>query len=717
MTNTQYYVAGGTIDYVEGDVHTPVTGSDANDGLGPTTPKATVTALLAAYALGSGDIVNLAGTFVEAASESCSGAVFREWPNATPRFVWRGLRVPSGSWALHFGVTWKISIGAGKNVGAVVDRWSSRVFNTVRHGGYMTKMGVPAVGANISTAGAAITAVSIATPTVLTSAGHGLAVGSRITISGLSTTPQINGTYNVSAVPTVDTFRIRQTNSSAEFATSAVADDVGTWVPHSVGLYAYDSASGDLYVRLSDDSDPNALSGDNAVMWADASLTVGLSIVGNNNVVSGGTWRGFLNHAYADTGVGSLAYSIYIEGLGNRVTGGDFYDNEVHAITAASTASTSDCVIDNCRFYGMGITDAASQLVWFNNSGNVAGARRQGCVFHNYSLLNSAGNPLDANININGVNTHTDGAGGHVVSDLEGVDETHTFYSSPGTACVMANTAALSGAANLFASYPVRHTNIVIINGGAHGITGNMAWRRCTMPMLGTYAANQWLFDAGYSALFDACVLPINLAPAAAEGRQAIRLVAGSQLTLINTDVIILAAGTNFRLVFNISGAHQNAAFVLGSAGWKLNIHGCNIGFNAADGTGGVDNLMLIFEDTAPAGNYNFTGNNYFNVDASTGFSSNASFDSLAEFTNTSTGRDTSGKNVDPGYLDATSTTHGTAGYLAPTSLLKTNRVPTAVHTSLGINRRNWNRLIGAWQDGGGKARVVRALRYLRTAR
>jgi len=68
----------------------------------------------------------------------------------------------------------------------------------------------------------AITAVSVANPTVLSCTGHGLAVGDEIFLAGFTTTPDINGAQTVNTVPTDDTFTL-------DINVTDNTDGVGTW--------------------------------------------------------------------------------------------------------------------------------------------------------------------------------------------------------------------------------------------------------------------------------------------------------------------------------------------------------------------------------------------------------------------------------------------------------------------------------------------------------
>jgi hypothetical protein len=87
-----------------------------------------------------------------------------------------------------------------------------------------TAVHIEVTGADDSTADApiAISAATVANPTVLTSTAHGLASGETVSLSGFGTTPDING-------PQVVTF-VSANSFSVPVNVTAVADGVGTFI-------------------------------------------------------------------------------------------------------------------------------------------------------------------------------------------------------------------------------------------------------------------------------------------------------------------------------------------------------------------------------------------------------------------------------------------------------------------------------------------------------
>src|SRR5205814_1762140 len=77
----------------------------------------------------------------------------------------------------------------------------------------------------------AITAASNATPIVITSAGHGLAVGNYVSISGVQGNTAANGTWYVSAVPSSSTFTIQTLSKTNTAGNGAYTANTGAWVP------------------------------------------------------------------------------------------------------------------------------------------------------------------------------------------------------------------------------------------------------------------------------------------------------------------------------------------------------------------------------------------------------------------------------------------------------------------------------------------------------
>lgn len=75
-----------------------------------------------------------------------------------------------------------------------------------------------------------ITAASNASPIVITSAGHGLTTGSRVTISGVAGNTAANGTWVITRVD-ADTFRLDSSAGSGAYSSG------GSW--HPTGCYSF----------------------------------------------------------------------------------------------------------------------------------------------------------------------------------------------------------------------------------------------------------------------------------------------------------------------------------------------------------------------------------------------------------------------------------------------------------------------------------------------
>lgn len=99
-----------------------------------------------------------------------------------------------------------------------------------------------AVQKDPSSAGGTITGATNATPIVVTSAGHGLTVGTRVTISGVLGNTGANGTFVVSAV-TSNTFTLTSSVGNGAYTSG------GLW--HVSGLYevSITPAGADGYVQ------------------------------------------------------------------------------------------------------------------------------------------------------------------------------------------------------------------------------------------------------------------------------------------------------------------------------------------------------------------------------------------------------------------------------------------------------------------------------------
>ena len=88
----------------------------------------------------------------------------------------------------------------------------------------------------------AISGVSVANPSVITATAHGFSNGDYVTISGTSTTPSINNTYQISNV-TTNTFTI-------PVNVTAVTTGTGTAIRGPIGYQLYDKTASDAtYVQ------------------------------------------------------------------------------------------------------------------------------------------------------------------------------------------------------------------------------------------------------------------------------------------------------------------------------------------------------------------------------------------------------------------------------------------------------------------------------------
>lgn len=707
------YCINGTAFVITDTFAGYVVGDDANNGLTPLTPKASLSNLLSTYpALTNADTINLSGLHVGTHSTLAN---IQRWDGQPLWQICGSIDISAGGTGLwtRTGNTWRKTIGPGVTLGH-------------NAGGNVTAL------ANLGGGATQVT----------TDAAHGLSNGRYVTLAGLTVAPgTINGRQLVTVLSAT-------TFSVAVDSSGSITDQTGTWNSdygnacanwmsrtdsqgrHFGWYLTIQSAGGTL--AGNDLSVDQTYACDGTTFWIrdDTLLPAG---------VNPGTLTGLDAVRYVPGGVSRIGLNVQQAGAVS-VSGGQFlhyctrvgvsygflgggvctlrdctaYDCGDHAYLFSRNPNTASRAI-NCTAWGSDIITSAS-FTWHNPTGgagnDVTGAEAIDCFVHAYPILapnglehDNAQATFSLRTNIGGFFSHTSPGGGLV----KGITYTRCvtkFYSNPGTHIDSNDTNTLTGGVTLSTSYPIVATDCYQINAKNMAITGRIFFRRGTYATSGqTDILNNVSIQS--EVAFEACVLSGNIQPTAAEGRNLIRLTTGAQLTLINCACIVIAAGTNFQLLFAFT--NPGVAFASGTAGWRVTAHGTIFAFN---GTAGDEHFMA-FDDAAPAGNYVFVGCDYFNIPH---FSDNDTINGVNGIDAFNTGGtnglgwrgsvDTTAINVDPSFTTPGSFTHGIAGYLGAASVLKqaANRLNTATHASRGINQRPWNRLVGAWQDGGGNA-------------
>lgn len=464
--------------------------------------------------------------------------------------------------------------------------------------------------------------------------------------------------------------------------------------------YYYDTVAGLLYAWFVGNADPNTpawapFTDNDLPMWADATLVSGLVLTGSTRcTITGGTWRGFL---------GNTSQRTILVDNDCVVDGCTVYDAETHGINCLGSPTCSG-VIQNCSLYGAGDKAATPSLVSFYNAfGNVAGARIRNNTFHCYTLLKSTGvirSPDRAATDqyCGAALSHTDGAGGHVVSDIEFTGNRVYFYENPAGAISDISNPGVDSDLTTYAGHVNRLSDNVVT-----GIRGQMGWSTAVAarrnffgtgkPPTGSTTPNQVLIPDG--AYLEANTFNADLSPDVAEGRNLLQIPAGILVRAYNnTFHVITPSVDNFQALINFI---SDAAYNAGVAGWRFIGSGNSFSFQNTN-----SNKYLCGATNAPASNWQLTGNEFYNIYES---GANGGYGLAAPapltFAAFKAANDATATNLDPGFASAGSTDPAFAGALALTSalLLTANKQPTlTLHASLGINGYAWDGTAGSWQ-------------------
>lgn len=506
----------------------------------------------------------------------------------------------------------------------------------------------------------------------------------------------------------------------------------------------WDYVSPNLYVRLSDGSNPAALTGEDAVMFVLNSNTPAVVMqaagivwngVGTQGVsaITPDVRVGQIRHCSASSGI---QYCLIAAGQGTEVKNLRLDGGEDHAmIIGSSGGAASQVTVENVDSWGMGKTVSAATFTAYSGAGgNVDGAVFRRCTARVYTLLDSAGNPLLFNqswtpqatpLDLQGFYHHA-GGGMSIANVL--VDEcvVRGYGSSSATHNRVGpfnanNTVALAGGSayrdwNL---YPVRHRRCKAFGCSTFNQSGNLAYKGCFFDMtkaaLNTGDQVIGFIVQNQTVLFESCIFVCDL-QRGASSRCLFWLLAGARLLCHYCTFINVRTGGSFTHDwFNVSSALAYGS----NAGFRLECKG-NI-FAFADSSGGTTRRFLANDSGAPVGNYDFAGNLYYNVTAGQ-YSGDASRASAANWI---ANIDPTGiTTVDPGLRSITSTVDGIAGKLSGASLLRNpqyKRLSAALagrpSDGYGYDTTRWDGTIGADQQGSSNHRVLRSHRMDRAFR
>ena len=315
-------------------------------------------------------------------------------------------------------------------------------------------------------------------------------------------------------------------------------------------------------------------------------LDINTGADGAPNALDDGTWMYVLKNVSCVTSSGCTSVTIR-DGIigpvsGTDATGGGNYgwlsqsdtgshainmlfeDCGFHALGFVGSSNTSN-KITGCTFSGL---RNGTQVVYYSSGTDVTGGVVRTSRFLMGGYINRAGT---AEVNsgvthrVAGAYHHTDSAGGSTVNDVEYIRCTFigSSFSSADSPINAGDCESLSGAANLYASYPIRVTDCLMHD--LRGITlsagCNVAMRRCMIlqPYAGSSTdARVGAWYTGNQLLLESCVVVFNLDDPALNATYGINLSgASSDLHMINTTVIDngIEDEAAYRSTFNISNA------------------------------------------------------------------------------------------------------------------------------------------------------------------
>ncbi len=325
---TTFYINDGTV--VSGD-YTTQPGDDSNDGLSPSTPMASIAALLQTYTLGTGDLVlvdngtyNIAGNIILTAANS--GLTIQGFTGSGGSTVINRQSTAGGSYVFniqgatnvtldHLSITGaQIGVVVGDNVGSTgVKITNDHIFSNFDDGIYL------GIGNN----GAMITGNQVYGQYNQSSSDAGILInGAQATVSnnqahdnywagiyannGSGSTISSNITYN-------NTYGIEANNASVSGNISysnTAAGILGTGTTTVTGNTAHDNTTGFFGEHVGIELDTGA-SGSGNVVYNNTNgiYVVGNGVIASNNLAYGNTTAGIEVNGSSDTASGNVTYS------------------------------------------------------------------------------------------------------------------------------------------------------------------------------------------------------------------------------------------------------------------------------------------------------------------------------------------------------------------------------------------------------------------------
>lgn len=458
----------------------------------------------------------------------------------------------------------------------------------------------------------------------------------------------------------------------------------------------YDSITGVCTINTGAAWDPNALTGENAVMVLETTTGTqpGITVPdGATGVtIDGGEFRLY-------GGASSTSWGLNVGGNNNTVRNITVRSCGVHAVTLYSGTGGGSNLVEDCVAHGMLDSLGSANFTAYGNNSNVNGSVFRRCTSHAYQSYKADGTKVGANIGVGGWYCHC--APGFKLVDLLIDSCTSLHYDSPGDSFQFADTAPPTDARS-FQTYPVRILSSKQTNGSGNNPGDWCAFKGCFFDWTQNsvrIGGNVCTMNAASTAhLYDSCVFVFNGDTGA---NLNLFLPTGelAKVIFINCTFIDIGTGAGNRRWYD---PYYVDAFTIECYSSLIcyRTAGANNRLLEDDGVGGNQ-----YGRTATPTNTIFQGNCYVNVTAG-GYSRIASKDTFAEWQATV---DTTGFELTPGQValeDITSVDPAICGKLSSSSLLRTaayKRYASVTPSSqAGFGGSSYDGTVGAYQYGGG---------------
>lgn len=699
---TDYYVSG----YATWTSANPV-GNDSTGNGSSATPWATLGKVTSAATLAAGDRIFVAGIVFSSPAapfyiNNVDNVQVLQWPGATQAHVHGGVRAALSGWTRSTN-RYNVTVGTGKVIAGVTLDYD----NAVDANGMKRCWLKPAGQAGNASSATTVTWTASTSRLTKTGAFTNCQNGSAIRITG--GTGATTGIYIVTNKVSNDVVAVHRQAGSTDQTNYAITID-GTG--DTANTWFYDASGGVLYVNTGSASTSLVSGGADSVTYVDLSggttATTGnlngvYAVDSDNIVVSGIVFSGFIGQQHTST--------YYTNGVqfytcnSSTVSNCTFYDNGIHAVSIAGLSCTGNRIL-NCTAAGLFArwgsgADGGNQYVFYSGGGDVYGCVGDGLTAIVSNILDPTGAEIETNGIVGGFYSHTDGAGGRVVRDVEWRNCTLVGLNGEIQPVFDASNqpSASSYPAGVWSAYPVRVRNSTLTTTSAKLTQVNpVAYRRCRFDL--TPAAsdpNQTGLQhnagaSGYSMLYEACDFTSRHGTNAFYN--AINLAGTWTFYFRNCSFLLTRTTTTEGYFF--SYLSSNAI-----------VRAYNCIFSDASSSG---NVYLCVGDSSGGPTRDFKNCAYFNIDT---YSVDSTVDTAAEWRTTV---DTRSQNADPWFPSAqpfgsaSSASHD----LSRSSGVFTKPRPFPPYITAGINGVGFSGHIGAWQYAGFPAVMREAAGQLR---